>query len=55
MKVTFLGHSGFAVQAGSLLLIFDYETGELPLEDGIERLIFFVSHRHQDHFNPAIF
>ena len=55
MKVTFLGHSGFAVQAGSLLLIFDYETGTLPLEDGIDRLIFFVSHRHQDHFNPAIF
>ena len=40
---------------GSLLLIFDYETGTLPLEDGIDRLIFFVSHRHQDHFNPAIF
>ena len=36
-------------------MVFDYETGSLPLNEEISQLIFFVSHRHQDHFNPAIF
>ena len=53
MKITFLGHSGFAVELAGLQLVFDYETGQLPSAKG-ER-VFFVSHRHHDHFNPQIF
>ena len=55
MKITFLGHSGYAVEISGLLLVFDYETGCLPLDSDPAEAVFFVSHQHQDHFNPQIF
>lgn len=66
MEIRFLGHSGFLVETGDRLLIFDdalegpsdgsLEEGVIPpsLLDGRETLVF-VSHWHSDHFNPAIF
>lgn len=61
IKVTYLDHSGFAVVLPTAVAVFDYfrdptgalvkvirENPELPV-------VFFVSHHHPDHFNPAIF
>ncbi|MDE6490867.1 MAG: MBL fold metallo-hydrolase [Muribaculaceae bacterium] len=60
-KVTYLDHSGFTLTTPHAILVFDYyrdpshslkkeldENPELPV-------IFFVSHRHSDHYNPGIF
>ena len=57
IDVTYIGHSGYFVAADKTGLIFDYYTGELPKEAiaGCDRLYFFSSHSHFDHFNPAIF
>ena len=54
MRVTFLAHSGFLVELPSVLLLFDYLGAGLPaLPD--KPLLIFASHRHEDHFTPAIF
>lgn len=54
MNVTFLGHSGFLVELESRCLLFDWWKGDLPaLPD--KPLFCFVSHRHEDHFDPRIF
>ena len=54
MKVTFLAHSGCLVELDALCLLFDWWKGELPpLPDKPLRV--FVSHGHEDHFNPAVF
>ena len=67
MKIYYLDNSGFAVILKSALLVFDYyltspENGSF--EDGViprgalndfERVYFFVSHKHSDHFNKNIY
>lgn len=55
MQVTFLAHSGFAVELDSLCLLFDWWKGTLPSLPADKPLLVFASHRHEDHFNPAIF
>lgn len=55
MKVTYLYHSGFAVEDKSAVYIFDYYKGKLPEIDAAKQMYVFVSHRHKDHFNPVIF
>ncbi len=58
MKITLLGHSGFVAEGQSACLVFDYYTdeqgmvGRLPF--GSKPVVFFVSHSHQDHYNPRI-
>ena len=54
MRVTFLAHSGFLVELPSVLLLFDCLGQGLPLLPE-KPLLVFASHRHQDHFTPAIF
>lgn len=54
MKVTHLYHSGFLVELEHTLLLFDYYKGELPPLDEDKTLFVFVSHKHEDHFSPAI-
>ena len=55
MRVTFLDHSGFLVEADSVTLLFDWWKGELQaLRPGVP-LYVFASHRHEDHFKPEIF
>lgn len=54
-RLTFLGHSGFLLQLDSLCLLFDWWTGDLPPLPQGKPLLVFASHRHEDHFNPAIF
>ncbi len=65
MTVWYLQHSGFAVDTGKRLLVFDYYL-DLPkggtLEQGAvtprllrdKPLAVFASHSHHDHFNPVI-
>ncbi len=55
MKVTYIGHSGFLTESESCCCLFDYYQGEIPSLPGDKPLYIFVSHRHQDHFNPEIF
>lgn len=55
ITVTYLGHSGFLVKTDEVYLIFDYYIGELPKFPINSTIYVFVSHRHDDHFNPEIF
>ncbi|TCL65886.1 L-ascorbate metabolism protein UlaG (beta-lactamase superfamily) [Hydrogenispora ethanolica] len=66
-KITYLFHSGYAVETAHFLFIFDYyqPAADLPatLENGFitgewlrdrSNVYVFASHRHSDHFDPAI-
>ena len=55
MKITYIYHSCFVIEIEDCILVFDYYKGELPEFDKDKRLIFFVTHRHGDHFNPEIY
>lgn len=55
MHVTFLAHSGFFLELETACLLFDWWKGELPPLPADRPLLVFASHRHEDHFNPAIF
>lgn len=64
--ITYLGHSGFAVETSDHFLVFDYFLDD-PLDGGLgdgvispkelpqKDTIAFVSHSHHDHFNRRIF
>ena len=62
MQITFLGQSGFAVDTGRFLLLFDYAPRrQAAVTDPIlqtlirnRRLLVFVSHRHEDHYTEAV-
>lgn len=64
--VTYFHHSGFSVAVQDTLLVFDYWRGEhdeLPLNaqlknadfEGYKRILVFVSHDHEDHFDEVIY
>lgn len=55
MKITYIHHSGFLAETNQALLLFDFASGSLPPLDPDKTLVVFVSHRHEDHFNPEIF
>ena len=55
MKITFVDHSGFLVELDKVILLFDYYTGDVSGIPEDKPLYVFVSHKHQDHFNPRIF
>lgn len=66
LKLTYYHNSGFSVQVGGTLLIFDYWEGEgriLPPAyrltcsylQAFEKIFVFVSHGHADHFDPIIY
>ena len=55
MRVTFLAHSGFLVELGETVLLFDWWKGVLPPLPPDKPLLVFASHRHEDHFKPEIF
>ena len=55
MRVTFLAHSGFFVELPEACLLFDWWKGTLPPIPADRPLLVFASHRHEDHFSPAIF
>lgn len=57
--VTYIGHSGFAIESGEWTFIFDFYIDESDILPHIlkrsKNIVFLVSHSHPDHFNPAIF
>ncbi|MBR5284574.1 MAG: MBL fold metallo-hydrolase [Clostridia bacterium] len=55
MKVTYIKHSGFAVELPGKTLLFDYYEGQLPAFDRQKPLYVFSSHKHHDHFDPVVF
>ncbi len=55
MKVTYICHSGFAVELEGCVLLFDYYKGELPCWEKEKAVYAFASHKHQDHFQLKIF
>ena len=58
MIIDYVGHSGFLVETGRQLLLFDAERFDPALIGGkpVNKPLFvFVSHAHPDHFNPDIF
>ena len=55
MKITYIHHSCFLVELERVMLLFDYMRGSLPPLDDDKDLLVFASHRHEDHFSPAVF
>ncbi len=66
LKLTYYYNSGFSVQVGGTLLIFDYWEGEgrslspayrlsTGFLEAFEQIFVFVSHGHPDHFDPVIY
>jgi L-ascorbate metabolism protein UlaG (beta-lactamase superfamily) len=59
MQVTYIGHSGFAIETSKATLIFDYfnDINNVlpPILQRATNTYVFVSHSHQDHLNQAIF
>lgn len=55
MKVYPIYHSGFMVELETHILLFDYFKGDLPITKSNKHLLIFVSHKHQDHYNPQVF
>ena len=55
IQVTYLAHSGFLVELDRVILLFDWWKGVLPALPEQKPLLVFASHRHEDHFSPAIF
>ena len=54
MKITHICHSCFLVELDHTLLLFDYFQGALPPMDPEKTLFVFSSHRHHDHYSPAV-
>ena len=55
MKITYIGHSGFAVEYEEYVLIFDYYKGKIPRMKKDKQIYVFASHSHHDHFQEKIF
>ena len=64
--VTYFHHSGFTVEVGETLMVFDYwrgENGELDENTqiserdfiGYKRILVFISHDHEDHLDEIIY
>ncbi|MBC8587158.1 MBL fold metallo-hydrolase [Paratissierella segnis] len=52
MKVEYIYHSGFTIEADDYFLVFDYYRGDITLKD--KKIIVFSTHKHHDHYNPKI-
>ncbi|MFA6689036.1 MAG: MBL fold metallo-hydrolase [Sphaerochaetaceae bacterium] len=55
MKITFIHHSSFLLEDDERTMLFDYFEGEIPSIRRNRPFLIFASHRHGDHFSPAIF
>ena len=66
VKIIYHYHSGFSVQVGGTLLIFDYWEGEdrklanvgritPQFLRAFEQIYVFISHAHQDHLDPIVY
>lgn len=55
MTVTHLDNSGFVLEMGDKVLIFDYYKGTIPQIEADKKIYVLASHVHFDHFNKDIF
>ena len=55
MTVTHIYHSCFLIDTADCYYLFDYYKGNLPELNTEKPILVFVSHRHEDHYNPIIF
>ncbi len=55
MQVTYIEHSGFLVELEDVYFLFDYYKGGIPKMNPKKDIVVFVSHKHGDHYNSAIF
>ena len=66
LKIIYHYHSGFSVQAGGTLLVFDYWEGEdrslapvgrinTQFLSAFEKIYIFISHAHPDHLDPVVY
>lgn len=53
IKIEYIYHSGFSLSFEDKTFVFDYYKGKLP--DLNKDTSFFVTHSHEDHYNPEIF
>ena len=54
-NITYIDHSGFFMELPHVAFLFDYYQGGIPSAPKDKPMVVFVSHRHQDHYNPEIF
>ena len=54
-NITYIDHSGFFMELPHVAFLFDFYQGEIPSTPKDKPMVVFVSHRHQDHYNPQIF
>ncbi len=55
MKITYIYHSCFLAETSRCYYLFDYYRKPLPILDKTKPVLVFASHRHPDHYNPAVF
>lgn len=59
IKLTYIFHSGFALETDNVILVFDYCWDPAGVMDSLlhsrKPLYVFVSHYHEDHFSSSIF
>lgn len=55
MKITYIQHSGFAMELEDVVFVFDYYKGTMPKFPKDKQVIVFSSHKHHDHFCHDIF
>ncbi len=59
MRITYIFHSGFAIETGSCVMVFDFWMDPAGVMPGIlstdKPIYVFSSHFHEDHFNKDIF
>lgn len=55
MQITYIYHSGFLIETADSYYIFDYWKGDLPVFDPNKPVVVFISHAHEDHYEPKIF
>ena len=54
LKVTYIYHSSFLVETKKAYFLFNYYRGKVPHLDPDKPLVVLASHRHHDHYDPAI-
>lgn len=55
MHIQYIFNSCFVIELEKHILLFDYYRGTLPAFNPHKPLYIFVSHKHHDHYNPAIY
>lgn len=55
MNVAYIHHSCFLTETENCYYLFDYYQGSLPVLDPCKPIAVLASHKHPDHYKPAVF